>query len=79
MKLISILQRMDEDEKINVMEDGVPLDKMCLFTGTVRDCKKQGFFRNAVVTLLVACGDVLIVEVDIEYQRRKAIRKEKGQ
>lgn len=74
MKLISILRAMDEEDEIEVMDENVPINEMALFKGSVKDCKEQGYFRNGVVTSLCAYEDILIVGVDIEYQKRKAVR-----
>lgn len=71
MKLISILHAMDEEDEIIVNDENAPIDKMCLFKGDVKECKKQGYFRNGVVTALLACDNVLIVAVNIEYQKKK--------
>lgn len=71
LKLISILRAMDERDTIIVNDEYAPIDKMELFKGNVKDCKKQSRFRNGVVGSLCACHDVLIVGVDIEYQNRE--------
>ncbi len=71
MKLISILRAMDEDDEIIVNDENAPIDKMCLFNGDVKECKKQGYFRNGVVTALLALDNVLVVAVNIEYQKKK--------
>lgn len=55
MKLISILRAMDEEDEIIVNDENAPIDKMRLFKGEVKECKKQGYFRNGVVTALLAC------------------------
>ena len=71
MKLISILRAMDEEDEIIVNDENAPIDKMCLFEGDVKECKKQGYFRNGIVTALLAYDNVLIVAVNIEYQKKK--------
>lgn len=71
MKLVSILRAMDGDDAIEVVDENAPIDEMVLFRGNVKNCMKQGYFRNGVVGSLCACNDTLIVGVDIEYQKRK--------
>lgn len=75
MKLISLLKIMDEDDEIEVSDENAPIEEMVLLKGTVADCKRQGYFRNGVLTALFAEGDCLYVAVNIEYQKkRKAVR-----
>lgn len=76
MKLISILHVMGEEDEIIVNDESAPIDKMCLFEGDVKECKKQGYFRNGVVTALFAYDNVLVVAVNIEYQKKKAARSD---
>lgn len=71
MKLVSILKVMDGDDAIEVVDENAPIDEMVLFRGSVKDCMEQGYFRNGVVGSLCACGDILIVGVNIEYKKRK--------
>lgn len=79
MKLISLLKIMDEDDEIEVSDENAPIEEMVLFKGTVADCKRQGYFRNGVLTALFAEGDCLYVAVNIEYQKkRKAVPRNEG-
>lgn len=71
MKLISLLKIMDEDDEIEVSDENAPIEEMVLFKGTVADCKRQGYFRNGVLTALFAEGDCLYVAVNIEYQKKE--------
>ena len=75
MKLISVLRVMDDNELVEVIDENAPITEMSLFSGTVKECKNQGYFRNGVVTQLAATNDVLSVFVDIEYQKRNAERE----
>ena len=71
MKLISILRVMDEVEPIKIIDENAPITTNTLYEGDVGDCKKYGYFRNGVVTSLCAYDDILIIGVNIEYQKKK--------
>ena len=71
MKLISLLEIMDESDEIVVDDENAPINEMTLFYGTVEDCKKQRYFRNGVVRALHFDREVASVAVNIEYQKEK--------
>ena len=71
MKLISILRAMDEEDTVEVTDENAPINNMLLFRGSVKDCMKQGYFRNGIVTALCAYENTLTIMVNIEYQKKR--------
>lgn len=71
MTLISVLRVMDKDDMVEVVDDNAPIDKFLLFQGSVKECKKKGFFKNGIVKSLCAFKDLMLISVDIEYQKKK--------
>lgn len=71
MKLISVLRVMDDDDTVEVVDENAPISKYLLFQGSVKECKKKGFFRNGIVTSLCAYENLLLIAVNIEYQKKK--------
>ena len=74
MTLISVLRVMDKDDMVEVVDDNAPIDEFLLFQGSVKECKKKGFFKKGIVKSLCAYKNTMLISVDIEYQKRKAVR-----
>ena len=66
MKLMSILELMDGDEMIEVSNSEAPIDRMMLYAGPVKVCRRIKKLRHRTVAALVVNNNVLHVLVDEE-------------
>ena len=71
MKLLSVLNVMDDTELVEVADENAPIENQVVFTGCVAECRKEGRIRNGIVTAIVPCRGCLCILVNIEYQKRK--------
>ena len=66
MKLMSILELMDGDEMIEVSDMDTPVDRMMLYAGPVKVCRRIGKLRHNKVAALVVNNNTLHVLVEAE-------------
>lgn len=78
MKLMSLLNVIDDQESILVWDDNKPIDVPPLFKGKVKDCKCHRSFGNGIVEMIIPEHDHLAIFINIEYQKSKAQAKIKG-
>ncbi len=76
MKLGSLLNVIDDCERVVVWDDKTDIDVPPLFRGKVIDCKKRGDIRNGIVKHIIPVGEGRLkgrfdIFVDIEYQKMK--------
>lgn len=71
MKLLSVLRVMSEDDTVDVVDTNAPIDRCNLFSGKVKDAIQVGKIRNGVVDAIAAQDDVLLISVNIEYQKKR--------
>ena len=78
MRLLSLLNVIDDAENVRVFDDRAPVEKPPLFIGKVRDCKIHRSIRNGVVKLVTPDNRLpaLIIHIDIEYQKKRALKEE---
>lgn len=76
MKLVSLLKVLDKEDRIEVADDNAPITNNVLFKGRAKDCMRKGCIRNGNVVSLCAWHDILLIAVDIEFQKKKGGKKE---
>ncbi len=71
MKLLSVLRVMSDEDMVDVADINAPINRCNLFSGKVKDAIRVGKIRNGVVEAIVAQDDVLLISVNIEYQKKR--------
>ena len=72
MKLMSLLNVIDDCEDIMVWDDNAPINVPPLFKGKVDGCKHHRSIGNGVVKMIIPEKDHLAIFINIEYQKNKA-------
>lgn len=72
MKLISLLNVIDDQESVLVWDDNAPIDVPPLFKGKVKGCKCHRSIGNGIVKMIIPEESHLAIFIDIEYQKKKA-------
>lgn len=77
MKLMSLLNVIDDQEPVMVWDDNAPIDVPPLFKGNIKDCKCHRSLGNGVVKMIIPKKDHIAIFINIEYQKNKAQDKMK--
>ena len=75
MKLMSLLNVIDNCERVMVWDDNAAIDVPPLFKGRVEDCKHHRSIGNGVVKMIIPEHDHLAIFINVEYQNKKAQKK----
>ena len=75
MKLMTLLEVIDDQERILVWDDNAPINVPPLFKGRVGDCKCHRSIGNGIVKMIISEKDHIAIFIDIEYQKNKAQMK----
>lgn len=78
MKLMSLLNVIDDQESVMVWDDNASIDVPPLFKGRVIDCKCHRSIGNGIVKIIIPEKSHLAIFINIEYQKNKAQAKMKG-
>ena len=65
MRVSQLLHVMDKNDCIEVMLDGAPVDRQCLYCGIARGIHKDDPINRGHITMLCACDDWVIVEIKL--------------
>ena len=79
MKLLTLLNVVDDAELVRVFDDNATVETPPLFIGKVKDCKLHRSLRNGVVKLITPDSRLpaLLIHIDIEYQKKRALKEER--
>lgn len=78
MKLMSLLNVIDNCERVMVWDANASIDVPPLFKGSVEGCKHHRSIGNGVVKMIITKKNHLAIFINIEYQKDKAQAKMKG-
>ena len=76
MKLASLLNVIDDCERVLIWDDNAPISVPPLFKGMVKDGKTRGNIHNGVVKMIIREKDHLAIFIDIEYQKNRERSKQ---
>ena len=71
MKVSQVLHKMGRDEAVEIFDSNLPIDVQTLFTGTVRGVHRDDPLLGKNVSMLMACGDTIIIDIGFEERKRK--------
>lgn len=66
MKVIDLLDLMDEDEIVEVNDENLPIDRMTLFAGSARRLREDAELCKSKVSGIAAVHDLMFILVSRE-------------
>ncbi len=71
MKVSQVLHKMGRDEDVEIIDSNLPIDAQTLFLGTVRGVHRDDSPLGKSVSMLMACGDTIIIDIGFEERGKK--------
>lgn len=71
MRVSQVLHKMDRDEAVHIFDSTLPIDACSLYDGTVRGVHRDNPVLSRNVTMIMADGDVIVIDVGREERGKR--------